>query len=72
MGIGGVLSMGCTIGQSVTGISTLALGSFLTFLAIVFGCALTMKVQYYLLDELGFFSALRAALADLRLLPRKA
>jgi uncharacterized membrane protein YedE/YeeE len=72
MGIGGVLSMGCTIGQAVTGISTLALGSILTFLAIVFGSALTMKVQYYQLDEQGFFSALRSALADLRLLPRKA
>jgi len=72
MGIGGVLSMGCTIGQGVTGVSTLALGSILTFLSIVFGSALTMKVQYYQLDELGFFSALRAALADLRLLPRKA
>jgi len=72
MGIGGVLSMGCTIGQAVTGISTLALGSILTFLAIVFGSALTMKVQYYQLDEQGFVSALRSALADLRLLPRKA
>ena len=72
MGIGGVLSMGCTIGQAVTGISTLALGSILTFVAIVFGSALTMKVQYYQMDEQGFFSALRSALADLRLLPRKA
>jgi uncharacterized membrane protein YedE/YeeE len=72
MGIGGVLSMGCTIGQAVTGVSTLALGSILTFLAIVFGSALTMKVQYYLLDEQGFPGALRSALADMRLLPRKA
>jgi uncharacterized membrane protein YedE/YeeE len=72
MGIGGVLSMGCTIGQAVTGISTLALGSILTFLAIVFGSALTMKIQYYQLDEQGFLSALRSALADLRLMPRKA
>jgi len=71
MGIGGVLSMGCTIGQAITGVSTLALGSILTFLAIVFGSALTMKVQYYLMDDQGFFSALRSALADLRLLPRK-
>ena len=71
MGVGGVLSMGCTIGQGVTGVSTLALGSIFTFLAIVFGAALTMKVQYYLLDELGFASALRSALADLRLFPRK-
>ena len=72
MGIGGVLSMGCTIGQGVSGVSTLALGSILTFVAIVFGSALTMKVQYYLMDEQGFFGALRSAFADLRLLPRKA
>lgn len=72
MGIGGVLSMGCTIGQAVTGVSTLAMGSILTFLAIVFGSALTMKVQYYLMDEQGFFGALRSAFADMRLMPRKA
>jgi hypothetical protein len=71
MGFGGVLSMGCTIGQGVTGVSTLALGSIMTFASIVFGSALTMKVQYYLLDEQGFLSALRSALADLRLLPKK-
>src|SRR3990170_2839635 len=53
MGVGGVLSMGCTIGQGVTGVSTLALGSILAFGSIVFGSALTMKVQYYLLDEKG-------------------
>jgi hypothetical protein len=47
MGIGGVLSMGCTIGQAVTGVSTLALGSILTFLAIVAGAAATMKFQYW-------------------------
>ncbi|MFA6311839.1 MAG: YeeE/YedE family protein [Sterolibacterium sp.] len=46
MGVGGVLSMGCTIGQGVTGFSTLALGSMLTFLAIVGGAAATMKLQY--------------------------
>ena len=28
IGIGGVLSLGCTIGQGVTGVSTLAVGSF--------------------------------------------
>ena len=46
MGFGGVLAMGCTIGQGVTGFSTLALGSILTFVAIVIGSATTMKVQY--------------------------
>ena len=37
MGIGGVLALGCTVGQAVTGVSTLAIGSFLTFVAIVLG-----------------------------------
>jgi uncharacterized membrane protein YedE/YeeE len=37
MGIGGVMALGCTIGQAVTGVSTLSIGSFLTFPAIVAG-----------------------------------
>jgi uncharacterized membrane protein YedE/YeeE len=37
MGVGGVMAMGCTIGQAVTGVSTLALGSFVAFGAIVAG-----------------------------------
>ena len=49
MGFGGVLAMGCTIGQGVTGFSTLALGSILAFVAIVIGSAATMKVQYALM-----------------------
>lgn len=49
MGFGGVLAMGCTIGQGVTGFSTLALGSILAFAAIVVGSAATMKIQYYLM-----------------------
>ena len=47
MGIGGVLAMGCTVGQAITGMSTLAIGSMLTFLAIVIGAAGTMKYQYW-------------------------
>jgi len=72
MGFGGVLALGCTIGQGITGISTLAVGSFITFFAIVLGSALTMKVQYYKMvyeDEASFASALVASLADLHLLP---
>jgi uncharacterized membrane protein YedE/YeeE len=37
MGVGGVLALGCTVGQAITGVSTLALGSFLTFASIVAG-----------------------------------
>ncbi len=43
MGVGGVLALGCTVGQGVTGISTLAVGSFLTFAAIVVGGMQGMK-----------------------------
>ena len=46
MGFGGVLALGCTIGQGLTGISTLAIGSFLVFGSIIAGAVLTMKVQY--------------------------
>ncbi|MCE2979142.1 MAG: YeeE/YedE family protein [bacterium] len=47
MGFGGVTALGCTIGQGISGLSTLALGSFITFASIVAGCAATMKFQYW-------------------------
>jgi len=47
MGIGGILGMGCTIGQGITGIAVLGLGSFITTIAIIAGSAGTMKYQYY-------------------------
>lgn len=37
MGFGGVMALGCTIGQGITGLSTLALGSLLSFAAILAG-----------------------------------
>jgi uncharacterized membrane protein YedE/YeeE len=69
MGFGGVLALGCTIGQGVTGMSTLAFGSLLSLVSIVFGSALTMKVEYYRLDDQPFLAALRSALADMHLAP---
>ncbi len=69
MGFGGVLALGCTIGQGVTGMSTLALGSLLTLVSIVFGSALTMKIEYHRLDGITFIAALRLSLAEMRLLP---
>ncbi len=72
MGIGGVLSMGCTIGQGVTGVSTLAIGSFITMGAIILGSALTMKVQYYKIvyeEEATVAKTLVTGLVDLKLLP---
>lgn len=74
MGIGGVLAMGCSIGQGITGVSTLALGSFLALGAIVLGAATTMKVQYYkmLYEEASLLDALLSGWADLHLLPQSA
>lgn len=47
MGAGGVTALGCTIGQGLSGISTLSLGSVITLAAIIVGCALTMKWDYW-------------------------
>ena len=47
MGFGGVLSLGCTVGQGITGLSTLALGSVITLASIIAGSWATMKVQYW-------------------------
>lgn len=74
MGVGGVLALGCTIGQGITGISTLSMGSVLVLLSIIFGSALTMKIQYYKLiheDEATFIKALVSSLVDFKLLPEK-
>ncbi|HZX31165.1 MAG TPA: YeeE/YedE family protein [Rhodocyclaceae bacterium] len=46
MGFGGVTAMGCTIGQGISGFSTLALGSMLTFAAIVGGAVVALRLQY--------------------------
>lgn len=45
MGIGGVLALGCTVGQAMTGLSTLAMGSILTFFFIVMGGIAGMKAM---------------------------
>lgn len=46
MGFGGVLALGCTVGQGLSGVSTLALGSFIAVISIIAGSAATMKWQY--------------------------
>jgi uncharacterized membrane protein YedE/YeeE len=51
MGFGGVLAMGCTVGQGLSGMSTLALGSFLTLLCIVGGAVAALKYQMRVLER---------------------
>lgn len=47
MGFGGITAMGCTIGQGLSGISTLSIGSFIAMLGIVCGAVATMKYQVW-------------------------
>ncbi len=53
MGFGGVTALGCTIGQGLTGISTLALGSFLTLAAIIVGSVAAVKYQMWRIERMG-------------------
>ena len=52
MGFGGVMALGCTVGQGLTGISTLALGSFLTLFSIVGGSVAAVKYQEWRIDRM--------------------
>jgi uncharacterized protein len=47
MGFGGVTALGCTVGQGITGISTLAIGSFIATGAIVAGSVATLKYMLW-------------------------
>jgi uncharacterized protein len=53
MGFGGITALGCTVGQAISGFSTLALGSIITFIAIVAGSAATMKYQVWRIERQG-------------------
>lgn len=53
MGVGGVTAMGCTVGQGLSGISTLAATSFVAVAAIVSGAVAAFKYQIWRLDRLG-------------------
>ncbi len=53
MGFGGVTALGCTVGQGLSGISTLALGSILTLAAIVVGSWAAFQYQIWRLEKTG-------------------
>src|SRR6187551_3110090 len=52
MGFGGVTALGCTIGQGLTGVSTLAVGSILSLGAIIFGSVMAVKYQMWRIDRM--------------------
>ncbi len=47
MGFGGVTALGCTIGQGLSGISTLAIGSFIALAGIIAGSVATLKYMLW-------------------------
>ncbi len=53
MGFGGVTALGCTVGQGLAGVSTLAIGSLLAFAAIVLGAVAALKVQQWRIERGG-------------------
>ncbi len=59
MGIGGIMALGCTIGQGLTGMSTLAFGSLIAWLSIIAGGVFGMKY----LEEGSFGGAVQALFA---------
>ncbi|WP_088285957.1 YeeE/YedE family protein [Ideonella sp. A 288] len=51
MGVGGVTALGCTIGQGLSGLSTLSLGSFIAVAGIVGGAVLALRWQVWRLER---------------------
>ena len=51
MGVGGVMATGCTVGQGLSGISTLALGSFIAVAGIMAGAVLGLRWQVWRLER---------------------
>lgn len=49
MGIGGVTAGGCTVGQGLSGISTLSLTSMIALVGIMLGGVLGLRLQHWLL-----------------------
>lgn len=53
MGFGGVTALGCTVGQGLSGVSTLAVGSFIAVAAIIAGAVLALKYQAWRSDQVA-------------------
>jgi uncharacterized membrane protein YedE/YeeE len=51
MGVGGVTALGCTIGQGVSGVSTLSLGSFCALAAILAGAVAALRYQNWRVER---------------------
>jgi uncharacterized membrane protein YedE/YeeE len=61
MGFGGVTALGCTIGQGISGVSTLAVGSFIALAAIVAGCVSALRYQSWRIERTDLRASRRPA-----------
>ena len=52
MGVGGIVALGCTVGQGLSGVSTLSIGSYLTLMTIVLGAVLALRYQVWRLERM--------------------
>ena len=52
MGIGGVTALGCTVGQGLSGLSTLAVGSLLVFVSIILGAVAALHYQIWRVERM--------------------
>lgn len=52
MGVGGVLALGCTVGQGLSGVSTLSLSSFVALGSIVVGAMGALKYQMWRVERM--------------------
>jgi uncharacterized membrane protein YedE/YeeE len=53
MGVGGVTALGCTVGQGLSGLSTLSLGSLLAVAGIVAGAVGALKYQVWRMERMA-------------------
>lgn len=53
MGAGGVTALGCTVGQGLSGVSTLAIGSFIALAGIIGGAVIAFRYQMWRLDRMA-------------------
>ena len=53
MGVGGVTALGCTIGQGLSGLSTLSIGSVIALLGILGGAVLALRYQMWRLERMA-------------------
>ncbi|QNN55897.1 YeeE/YedE family protein [Diaphorobacter ruginosibacter] len=51
MGIGGVMALGCTVGQGISAVSALQIASFIAIAAIIAGAVIALRAQQWWLER---------------------